>query len=95
MKQYAITHYNDAFNAYAEKYGTEAARAKFYDLVTGASAKAIDQCQAWVLTDNDGNKYLQSYNTIVSVKFAGDCIQELGKWSRTTSKHQGYFYRYV
>lgn len=95
MKQYAITHYSDAFNAYAEKYGTDAARAKFYGLVMSASAKAIDQCQAWVLTDRDGNKYLQSYSTIVSVKFAGEDVHNLGKWSRTTSKHQKYFYRHV
>jgi hypothetical protein len=95
MKQYAITHYTEAFNAYAEKYGTDAARAKFYDLIYEAIATPINACQAWVLTDREGNKYLQSYNTIVSVKFAGDHIQELGKWSRTTSKHQGYFYRYV
>ena len=95
MKQYAITHYSDAFNAYAEKYGTDAARAKFYDLVTGAEARPINACQAWVLTDRDGNKYLQSYSTIVSVKFAGEDVHHLGKWSRTTSEHQGYFYRYV
>ena len=95
MKQYAITHYTYAFNAYAQKFGADQARAKFYDLVTGAEARPINACQAWVLTDRDGNKYLQSYNTIVSVKFAGDNIQELGKWSRTTSKHQRYFYRCV
>lgn len=95
MKQYAITHYNDAFNAYAEKYGTDAARAKFYELIHEASATPINSCQAWVLTDCEGNKYLQSYSTIVSVKFAGEDVHHLGKWSRTTSKHQGYFYRYV
>ena len=52
MKQYTITHYSDAFNAYAEKYGTEAARAKFYDLVTSASAKARHGCSLTTMAIN-------------------------------------------
>ena len=95
MKQYAIAHYNEAFEAYAQKFGADQARAKFYDLIHEAHATPINACQVWVLTDRDGNKYLQSYNTIVSVKFAGEQVQSLGKWSRTTSKHQTLFWSYV
>ena len=57
----------------------------------------IDSKQAWVITDTrTGNKYLQSYNTIVSIYFADTKeVLRLGKWSRTTSKHQTFFERYV
>lgn len=94
MKQYTIAHYNEAFEAYKQTH-EDATRYDFWELLTNAKAKAIDSCQAWVLTDENGNKYLQSYNTIVSVKFAGEDVHHLGKWSITTSKHQSYFYRYV
>lgn len=59
-------------------------------------AVQIDFKQAWVITDTlTGNKYLQSYNTIVSIYFKDvDEIKHLGKWSVTTSRHQGCFYRY-
>lgn len=56
----------------------------------------IDSKQAWVITDTwTGNKYLQSYNTIVSIYFKDtNEIITLGKWSRTTKYHQTCFYRY-
>ena len=56
----------------------------------------IDSKQAWVITDTwTGNKYLQSYNTIVSIYFKDtDEIETLGSWSRTTTRHQSCFYRY-
>lgn len=56
----------------------------------------IDSKQAWVITDTfTGNKYLQSYNTIVSIYFKDtDEIKTLGKWSVTTTRHQNCFYRY-
>ena len=56
----------------------------------------INSCQAWILKDKFGNKYLQSYNTIVSVKFADETnVLRLGKWSVTTSKQQTLFERIV
>ena len=57
----------------------------------------IDSKQAWVITDTwTGNKYLQSYNTIVSVYFADTKeVLRLGKWSVTTSKHQSFFERMI
>ena len=94
MKQYTIAYYNEAFEAY-KKIHENAQEYDFWKLLIDAEARPIDACQAWVLTDKDGNKYLQSYHTIVSVKFAGCDVEKLGYWSRTTSKHQGYFYRYV
>jgi hypothetical protein len=56
----------------------------------------IDSKQAWIITDTwTGNKYLQSYHTIVSIYFKDtDEIKELGKWSVTTTRHQNLFYRY-
>ena len=56
----------------------------------------IDSKQAWVITDTwTGNKYLQSYNTIVSIYFKDtDEIETLGSWSRTTTRHQSCFYKY-
>ena len=57
----------------------------------------IDSKQAWVITDTwTGNKYLQSYNTIVSVYFADTKeVLRLGRWSVTTSKHQSFFERMI
>lgn len=55
----------------------------------------IDSCQAWVVRDTANDVVcLQSYNTIVSMKM-GNEIVHLGKWSVTTSCHQGKFYRFV
>lgn len=56
----------------------------------------IGSKQAWVITDTwTGNKYLQSYHTIVSIYFNDTgCIKMLGKWSRTTTRHQSCFYKY-
>ena len=46
---------------------------------------------AWVVEDTaNGFICLQSYSTIVSFVVDGQVI-DLGKWSVTTSKHQGQF----
>lgn len=46
---------------------------------------------AWVVRDTENDVIcLQSYLTIVSVK-AGDDSVDLGKWSRTTTRHQFRF----
>ena len=66
----------------------------FYD--NDFEVQQINSCQAWILKDKFGNKYLQSYNTIVSVKFADETnVLRLGKWSVTTSRQQTLFERIV
>lgn len=55
----------------------------------------IDSCQAWVVRDTaNGVVCLQSYNTIVSMVVGAEIVH-LGKWSNTTSHHQGKFYRFI
>lgn len=47
--------------------------------------------QAWVVRDTaNGLTCLQSYRTIVSVMLGGH-VRHLGKWTRTTSRHQCRF----
>ena len=49
---------------------------------------------AYVVYDRANGIYaLQSYSTICSIK-VGDDVQDLGKWSVTTSRHQGLFRRW-
>lgn len=46
---------------------------------------------AYVVYDRANDVYaLQSYSTICAVK-VGDTSEDLGKWSVTTSRHQGLF----
>ena len=46
---------------------------------------------AWVVRDTaNGVLALQSYSTVVSVYMGGE-VKRLGRWSVTTSKHQGQF----
>ena len=88
MKQYNITETKKAFEAFFDHYGECA----FYDLFRNCSALAIGSKQAWILTDEKGNKWLQSYSTIVSVKWADTHeVEHFGKWSVTTSRHQSTF----
>ena len=48
--------------------------------------------QAWVVRDTaNGMLCLQSYATIVSMYVGGGEVRELGKWTRTTSRHQAAF----
>ena len=98
MKHYSIDHDNDAFNAFARHYnidlenpGTVLSKLRF---LGGTRVEQIGSRQAWILTDENGNKWLQSYHTIVSVKWADTgAVEHFGKWSMTTSHHQGYFAR--
>lgn len=46
--------------------------------------------KAKILEDEEGNIYLLSYSTIVSVCKNGK-IEHLGKWSQTTTRHQKEF----
>ena len=51
----------------------------------------IGSKNAWVVRDYvNGNICLQSYRTIVAMK-AGDTSVNFGRWSMTTSRHQGDF----
>ena len=46
---------------------------------------------AYVIHDKANDVYaLQSYSTVCSIEVDGRA-KDLGKWSRTTSKHQGQF----
>lgn len=77
MKQMTITEYKTAL-----QHG--------FDVSNIVSAKQLRTCQAWVLTDRFGVKWLQSYHTIVS-KAVNGIITHLGKWSVTTSRQQTWF----
>lgn len=93
MKQYSITHKEKAINALVNHYKNIEANVfsnMFYE--NNFDVWPIGSCQAWILRDKFGNKYLQSYNTIVSIYFADtQKVERLGRWSVTTSKHQSFF----
>lgn len=47
---------------------------------------------AWIVRDTaNGVICLQSYATIVSIYLGGGQVQNLGKWTPTTSRHQTWF----
>lgn len=100
MKQYSINHDNAAWIAFKNHYnigertpGSVLQRLKF---LAQKTVTAIGSKQAWIIEDYNGNKWLQSYNTIVSVKWADtNEIEHFGKWSVTTSRHQSTFARMV
>lgn len=103
MKQYSITHFTEAVNALSEHYKCDKKRFNnlFYNMYWKEpkdrfKVVQIDSKQAWAITDTlTGNKYLQSYNTIVSIYFKDtDEIKHLGKWSVTTTRHQNTFYTF-
>lgn len=48
--------------------------------------------KAKILTDSNGNYYLLSYATVVSMCKDGK-ITHFGKWSQTTTRHQKEFER--
>lgn len=97
MRQYSISHKDEAIKALTNHYkniDAEVFRNMFYDCDFEVSQ--INSCQAWILRDKFGNKYLQSYNTIVSIYFADTKnVERLGRWSVTTSKHQSFFERTI
>ena len=86
MKQYSINHDTKAAEALKKHYGEK------YPFMCCCEVQQIGNKQAWIIRDQFGNKYLQSYNTIVSVYFADTReILHLGKYSVTTSRHQSIF----
>lgn len=93
MKQYSISHKEEAIEALTNHYkniNADVFRNMFYDCDFEVSQ--IGAKQAWILRDKFGNKYLQSYNTIVSIYFADtQNVERLGRWSVTTSRHQSLF----
>jgi uncharacterized protein with von Willebrand factor type A (vWA) domain len=97
MRQYSINHKEELFEAIKKHYKDTDINI-FYNMFYNNDFEVlqINSCQAWILKDKFGNKYLQSYNTIVSVKFADETnVLRLGKWSVTTSKQQTLFERIV
>ena len=97
MRQYSINHKEELFEAIKKHY-KDTDMNIFYNMFynNDFEVSQINSCQAWILKDKFGNKYLQSYNTIASVKFADETnVLRLGKWSVTTSKQQTLFERIV
>ena len=47
--------------------------------------------KATIYEDTEGNKYLMSYNTIVSKCDKNGNIEHFGKYSQTTTRHQKEF----
>ena len=47
--------------------------------------------KAKIYEDEEGNKYLMSYNTIVSKCDKNGNIEHFGKYSQTTTRHQKEF----
>lgn len=88
MKQYTIHNDLKFRSAWLKRYGEGAAIPHTTNVVQ------IGSKQAWVLRLVDGTLVLQSYNTLVSVKWADTHnFERLGKWSVTTSRHQSDFER--
>lgn len=97
MRQYSINHKEELIEAIKKHYKDMDINI-FYNMFYNDDfeVQQINKCQAWILKDKFGNKYLQSYNTIVSVKFADETnVLRLGKWSVTTSKQQTLFEKIV
>lgn len=92
MKQYNITECEKAIKAYKEHYRTE--EIDVANLIRSGYVNQLKSCQAWIISDHMGNVWLQSYNTIVSVRWADSGkFERLGRWSVTTSKQQTFFER--
>jgi hypothetical protein len=90
MTQYPINYDTKAAEALREHYGEK------YPFMSSCEVQQIESKQAWIIRDKFGNKYLQSYNTIVSIYFADTReVLHLGKWSVTTSRHQSEFQKLV
>lgn len=94
MQQYALYHIEEAEKAYKTHYNTdEIPHALFSQNV---QVFPLGAKQAWVIIDRFCNRWLQSYNTIVSVCWVDTHkFERLGKWSVTTSRHQSTFEREV
>lgn len=89
MNRYQLIEYNIARLEFHNHYG--------YDMespLTFTNVVQLDSKQAWILSDRYGNLFLQSYSTIVSIKWADTHeFIRLGRFSVTSSKHQTLFER--
>ena len=63
---------------------------KIFELVPLYDARKSFYGKARVVDHEDGTIELQSYDTIVSRCVNGK-VEELGKWSQTTTRHQKEF----
>lgn len=63
---------------------------KIFELVPRYDARKSFYGKARVIDHEDGTIELQSYDTIVSRCVNGK-VEELGKWSQTTTRHQKEF----
>ena len=63
---------------------------KIFELVPRHDARKSFYGKAHVIDYEDGTLELQSYDTIVSRCVNGK-VEELGKWSMTTTRHQKEF----
>ena len=63
---------------------------KIFELVPRYDARKSFYRKARVIDHEDGTIELQSYDTIVSRCVNGK-VEELGKWSQTTTRHQKEF----
>lgn len=63
---------------------------RIYELEPQFDARKSFYGKAHVIDFGDGTFELQSYNTIVSRCVDGK-VEELGKWSQTTTRHQKEF----
>ena len=95
MRQYSIDHDSKAFNAFCNHYKCDPSTPRaHFNFMNEKSVRQIESKQAWIIEDTDGNKWLQSYYTIVSVKWNDTKeVEHFGKWSVTTSRHQTEFAR--
>ena len=79
---------------YARIFNEEMFKYPHFELVEELDVGRGSFCgagHAWVVRDTaNGLTCLQSYGTIVSVVLGGK-VRHLGKWSKTTSIHQGRF----
>lgn len=65
---------------------------RIYELEPQFDARQSFYGKAHIIDYEDGTFELQSYNTIVSRCVNGK-VEELGKWSNTTTRHQKEFRR--
>ena len=63
---------------------------KIFELVPRYDTRKSFYGKARVIDHEDGTVELQSYDTIVSRRVNGK-VEELGKWSATTTRHQKEF----
>lgn len=65
---------------------------RFYELEARFDARKSFYGKAHVIDHENGTFELQSYDTIVS-RCVNNKVEELGKWSQTTTRHQKEFRR--